>query len=184
MTMVETKVDVMIEVLIGREGKYSNHPSDTGGETMWGITIAVARANGYKGAMRDLPRNTAKAIYKSEYYEKPGFAVVAQYSEQIAEELFDTGVNMGQSVAATFLQRLLNALNRQGKDFADIAVDGQLGNQSFNALKAYFRVRPAAELILLRGLNCLQGARYVSLAEGRGKNEDFLNGWLEHRVII
>jgi lysozyme family protein len=177
-------VEAMIETLIGKEGGYSNHPSDTGGETMWGITIAVARANGYQGPMRSMPRDTAKAIYRSEYFVKPGFATVAQYSPKIAEELFDTGVNMGQSVPSTFLQRLLNALNRQGKDYPDIAVDGQLGNQSFNALKAYFRVRPAAETILLRGLNCLQGARYIALAEGRGKNEDFLNGWLEHRVSL
>lgn len=177
-------VDAMIERLIGKEGKYSNHPSDTGGETMWGVTWRVARANGYQGPMKSMPRDEAKRIYKSEYYIKPGFDVVAKYSARIAEELFDTGVNMGQSVPARWLQRLLNALNRQGKDYGDIVVDGQLGNQTFNALQCYFKARPAAELILLRGLNCLQGERYITLAEGRGANEDFLNGWLEHRVEL
>ena len=35
--------DTAFHHLLGHEGSYSNHPSDPGGETMWGITIAVAR---------------------------------------------------------------------------------------------------------------------------------------------
>lgn len=50
-----------------------NDPSDKGGETNYGITVATARANGYKGAMRDLPLQTAKDIYRNEYLVKPGF---------------------------------------------------------------------------------------------------------------
>ncbi len=91
-------VDAMIETLVGKEGGYSNHPSDTGGETMWGITVAVARANGYTGPMRSMPRDTAKDIYRRKYFVLPGFDRVAEQSAAVAEELFDTGVNMGPSV--------------------------------------------------------------------------------------
>lgn len=176
-------VDAMIETLVGKEGGYSNHPSDTGGETMWGITVAVARANGYTGPMRSMPRDTAKDIYRRKYFVLTGFDRVAEQSAAVAEELFDTGVNMGPSVAATFLQRLLNGLNRQGKDYADIGVDGDVGPATLRALKAYLAKRGKdGEKVLLKGLNALQGTRYIALAEGRSANEDFLHGWLLNRL--
>ena len=176
-------IDAMIETLIGKEGGYSNHPSDTGGETMWGITVAVARANGYVGPMKDMPRNAAKTIYLRKYYTLPGYADVATHSVKVAEELFDTGVNMGPSIGSMFLQRLLNALNRQGKDYPDLKVDGDIGPATLRSLKAYLAKRSKeGEAVLLKGLNALQGARYISLAEGRAANEDFLHGWLLHRV--
>jgi lysozyme family protein len=37
--------------------------------------------------------------------------------------LFDTGVNMGPSVAVTFLQRALTALNRNGRDYGNYILD-------------------------------------------------------------
>lgn len=105
-------VDDLIEELIAREGGYTNHPADRGGPTRWGITEAVARAHGYAGAMRALPREEAASVYRRLYWLRPGFDRVAELAPRIAAELFDTGVNMGPEVAAGFLQRALNALNR------------------------------------------------------------------------
>ena len=55
-------VDELIEALIEREGGYVNHPNDRGGPTNYGITEAVARAHGFAGAMRSMPRSEAAAI--------------------------------------------------------------------------------------------------------------------------
>ena len=60
-------IDELIEELIEREGGYINHPADKGGPTRFGITEAVARAHGYAGAMSDLPREEAAAIYRRLY---------------------------------------------------------------------------------------------------------------------
>ena len=49
-------VDRLIDALIEREGGYVDHPADKGGPTCFGITEAVARAHGYAGPMRQLPR--------------------------------------------------------------------------------------------------------------------------------
>ena len=49
-------VDELIDALIDREGGYANHPSDRGGPTNFGITETVARAHGFSGPMRSLPR--------------------------------------------------------------------------------------------------------------------------------
>ena len=96
-------VDALIDELIEREGGYVNHPADRGGPTRFGITEAVARAHGYAGAMAQLPRDEAAAIYRRLYWLRPRFDQVAKRSPRLAEELFDTGANMGPAVAATFL---------------------------------------------------------------------------------
>jgi lysozyme family protein len=176
-------IEKLIDGVIGREGGYSNNPNDTGGETMWGVTIRVARANGYQGPMRDMPRETAKDIYFQQYVQRPGFASVMALSEAIAEELVDTGVNMGPGVASLFLQQALNGLNNQGRDYADIAEDADVGDGTIRALKAYLAKRgKEGEGVMLKALNCLQGARYIELARGRAANEAFLYGWLRARV--
>lgn len=165
------------------EGGYVNNPNDPGGETMRGITVAVARAAGYLGPMHDLGADQAKAIRCARYWIQPGFDRVAAVSPAVASELYDTGVNMGVEIAATFLQRALNVLNRQGKDYPDVAVDGAIGDATVAALRALFQARGLPALaVMLKALNCLQGARYIALAEARGQLEDFEFGWLAQRV--
>ena len=176
-------IETFIENVIGKEGGYVNHPNDRGGETIWGITVGVARECGYKGPMRGMSRDMAKDIYRTQYIVKPGFAAIAEISETIAEELVDTGVNMGPAVPSMMLQRALNALNNQGRDYADLAVDGQAGPGTRAALKAFLKKRGKdGEAVLHKALNCLEGERYIDLAEKRQKNEAFVFGWLRTRV--
>ena len=113
-------VDAIIEDLIDREGGFVSNPADRGGPTCFGITEAVARAHGYAGPMRQLPREEAARIYKRLYWLRPDFDQVASRNNGLAKELFGTGVNMGPAVAITFLQRALTALNRNARDYADL----------------------------------------------------------------
>lgn len=173
----------LIAELIAREGGYVNDPRDAGGETNFGITERVARANGYTGAMRAMTRTQAAAIYESQYWFRPRFADIEPLYPKVAAELFDTGVNMGTAKASEFLQIALNALNNQARDYGDIREDGAIGPASLAALKAYKAKRGAeGEGVLLKALNCLQGARYIELARMRAANEAFVYGWLRTRV--
>lgn len=177
--------DTLIAKLLPLEGGYSNNPADAGGETNWGVTIGVARENGYAGSMRAMTQAQAAAIYRAKYYAKPGIYLLAPLSAKIAGEMFDTGVNMGTGTAGIFLQRALNALNEQGKDYPDIVVDGGVGPGTAAALRSLLATRgPGAEAVVLKALNCLQGARYIELAEGRSANEAFEFGWLANRVSL
>jgi len=176
-------VDELIDDVIDREGGFSDHPADRGGPTNWGITQAVARAQGYTGDMRRLSREQAAAIYRRLYWLRPGFDRVATRAPAIAAELFDTGVNMSQAVATAFLQRALNALNRGASDYPDVALDGQLGARTLAALDAFLARRgTGAEVVLLKAIEALQGERYVALAEARPADEAFLYGWLANRI--
>lgn len=180
----ELGVDGMIDALIEREGGFVSHPADKGGPTCFGISEAVARANGYAGAMQNLPRDEAAAIYRRLYWLRPRFDQVAKRSDRIAAELFDTGVNMGPAVAATFLQRALTALNRNAGDYADLTPDGRVGPMTLHALDAFLAARgkSGGETVLMRALEALQGERYLRLAERRPANEAFLYGWLANRI--
>jgi lysozyme family protein len=181
---VSKAIDQLLTELIGREGGYVNNPADRGGATMYGITEAVARANGYDGAMNQLPIEKARAIYRAIYWERPHFDLVAARAPRIAEKLFDIGVNMGPAVAATFFQRALTALNRGASDYPDLVPDGRLGNVTLSGLDAFLRLRgrETGQTVLLHALDALQGERYIRLAETNPKQETFLYGWLANRI--
>ncbi len=176
-------VDQLIDALLEREGGYVNHPADRGGPTNFGITEAVARVHGYRGAIRALPRAEAELIYRRLFWLRPRIDQVAKRSWRIAAELFDTGVNMGPAVAVTFLQRELSALNRNARDYPDLTPDGRIGPRTLQALDSYLKLRgKSGETVLLRALDALQGERYLRLAERRPANEAFLYGWLANRI--
>lgn len=177
-------IDEMIAGILDREGGYVNHPSDPGGATNFGITQRVARANGYQGDMRSLPKQTAINIYRREYVEKPRFLAIAEIDPLVAEEVIDSGVNAGTSRAARWFQQSLNVLNRRQVDYSDVVDDGIIGPKSIAAFQALRRKRGAATArrLMLKCLNGLQFMHYYSLAAGNTKFEDFMPGWVDGRL--
>lgn len=107
--------------LLGHEGGYSNHPSDPGGETIWGITVAVARQNGYRGEMALMPVDFAKRVYKKMYWDK---VKCDEVPERIRYALFDAAVNSGTGQAVRWLQRAVG-----------VADDGDLGPVTLAAIR-------------------------------------------------
>jgi lysozyme family protein len=108
------RLAALTDGVIGREGRYSNNPSDTGGEAMWGITIAPPQVAGYAGPMRFMPREVGVGIYDLFYIRQPGFDRIDDVLPELAAKLIDIGVNIGTATAGSFLQRALNHLDGQG----------------------------------------------------------------------
>jgi lysozyme family protein len=116
------------------EGGYTDHPSDPGGATNLGITIAeLARVRGHpvsKADVRALTREEAAGIYASRYWapicgdELPAGVDLA---------VFDCAVNQGLGRAVPYLQMA-----------AGVAADGHLGPMTLAAVKA----APADRLLL------------------------------------
>lgn len=173
----------LVQGVIEREGGFVDHPDDSGGATCWGITQALARQRGYAGRMQDLTQDEARRIYHAEFWAPLNLDAVYTLSPLIAEELFDTAVNTGKSMAAGWLQRTLNGFNLKGTIYADLKVDAQVGPATLAALRSYLTFRKKdGERVLFRALNSLQGAFYISLAERREKDESFVFGWFLNRV--
>lgn len=173
----------IINEIIEREGGYVNNPNDSGGPTMYGITIAIASAYGWKRPMDQFPRSYAFDIYQKMYWDNLNLTNVELIYPRVAEKLADMGVNIGIGRAAEFLQRSLSVLNNQGKDYPDLKIDGSIGGQTISALTSYRQKRGSdGQIVLVKMLNSLQGAHYISLAERRQKDETFIFGWFKNRI--
>lgn len=128
--------DQAFDELLGHEGGYSRHPSDPGGETMWGVTRKVAVQEGYSGDMHLLPRDTAKAIYRKRYWD----AIQADKLPETARfVIFDAAVNSGVTQAVKWLQRCV-----------DVVDDGVLGPMTLKAASEAPGLRLAVEFVALR----------------------------------
>ena len=114
--------DKAFDILMGHEGGYSNNPRDPGGETMWGITLQVARKHGYMGPMQDLPLTEAKRIAKIEYWDP---VRADDLPEAIRFDAFDAAYHSGPRQSIRFLQRAVGT-----KD------DGIIGPQTLAAVRA------------------------------------------------
>lgn len=173
------------QIIHAREGLYSNDAGDSGGETVlgltrkydadwagWPIVDAYKKLLGFPGNLKGANLdNMAMLYYEKKYWMPMKLESVANQS--IATELFESGINIGINLEGTYLQRTLNVLNRNGKDYPDLSVDGIIGSKTLTALSI---ADPENVLI---GLNVLQGARYFQLCEQYPKNEKFMNGWLK-----
>lgn len=162
----------VIDEVLKSEGGYSNHPSDAGGETNFGITKAVAVANGYNASMRDLPLDYAKKIYKNEYWDKLKLDQVR--NQEVAEILFDVAVNAGVGRAAEFMQRMVNYMTK-----SNIEPDGKIGKITIGKVNEIDTSKEAELATMI--LATLQGAHYMACCDRREANEDFLLGWLRRQ---
>lgn len=106
-------IDQALTILLKHEGGYSDHPSDPGGATMYGITQRVARQHGYTGHMRELPLSVATAIYRKQYWS---MIKAEQLPEALRFHVFDAAVNSGHVQAIKWLQQC-----------AGVKVDGIIG---------------------------------------------------------
>jgi lysozyme family protein len=127
--MAASNYDECLRHVLGHEGGYVNHPRDPGGETNCGITVAVARANGYRGPMRDIPMDAVKRIYRTKYWDA---LRCGDLPAGVDYAVFDYGVNSGVSRSAKALQRIVG-----------VADDGRIGPATLGAVRG----RDAAALV-------------------------------------
>ncbi|ATN93503.1 putative secretion activating protein [Pseudoalteromonas phage J2-1_QLiu-2017] len=186
MNALYEKVGRWIEAVIEKEGEeYTNHEDDSGGPTKFGITEDTLKSLPLDLEVKDLTKEDAIFIYYQEYYHKPKYELLVDIGfDRLAEELFDTGVNMGVRTGIKFLQRTLNVFNNKQKYYDDLKVDGYLGTKTISAIKdlVYIRGASKTEAVLFNSVNSLQAARYIELAENDEKDETFVWGWISKRA--
>jgi lysozyme family protein len=111
--------DEAVSRVLKHEGGFVDHPSDPGGATNYGITVAVARSHGYNGPMRALPESMARHIYHVAYWRPMRCDDLPAGARYVA---LDAAVHSGVRQAALWLQRALG-----------VAADGVIGPRTLAA---------------------------------------------------
>jgi len=167
------------------EGGYSNDPDDAGGETYKGVArkfnptwdgwIIIDNTTNIDTLKnnKDLQENV-EVFYKAMYWDKFQGDLIP--NQEIANELFDNAVNMGVNRSVTFLQKSLNVLNRNQKNYNDIIEDGIFGNNTLKTLHKYLNYDKPN--LILKVMNILQGAHYINYMKKSPSQEKYARGWL------
>ena len=135
--------DEIIEQVLEHEGGYVDDPTDSGGETKYGISKRAYPDEDIKA----LTVERAKELYKRDYWDR---FKVDNLPDRIRHIYFDMCVNMGGGRATKILQEACNSKNSYKID-----VDGGIGKNTIKAsanledfrLRAY-RVMFYAELVM------------------------------------
>jgi len=112
--------------IVAREGGFVNDPSDPGGPTNHGVTLATMARLGIdltgdgKTDIRDvkaISQQQAIELFVEHYFNEPG---IARLPSALQASVFDMYVNAG-GAAIRILQGLLNDMH------IDVAIDGSIG---------------------------------------------------------
>jgi lysozyme family protein len=110
---VKSTYDVCLPLLLAHEGGYTNHPSDPGGPTNFGITIfdyrKYIKPEATAADVRAMTVEEAKRIYRTRYWD-------AQRCDELPAgvdyAVFDYGVNSGIGRSGKVLRRLVKLSDR------------------------------------------------------------------------
>ena len=98
------------------EGGYSNHPSDPGGATNWGITIIDARkywkANATPADVKAMPLSVAIDIYTKRYWRTPYYDC-DKLNAGVDLAVYDFGVNSGPARAKKYLDKAVGGTDQE-----------------------------------------------------------------------
>lgn len=161
---MDRNFDRAVTAVLAHEGGFVDHPSDPGGATNKGITIAnfrrYVKPNGTVADLRKLTTEQAKTVYRRMYWDA---VHGAELPDGVDFAVFDFAVNSGPPRAAKYLQAI-----------AGVSQDGRIGPATLKAVRAI----PHAKLI-----NVLCDDRLAFMKRIRHKKTgkllwiDFSRGW-------
>jgi lysozyme family protein len=128
--------------------------------------------------MSALPKQTAIDIYRRQYIVRPGFLPLVAIDAAVAEEVIDTGVNMGPARPTRFFRRAVNATCNTRLPITD--------SMDAVTVKAWADCRanlgPRSCVAMLDSLDGQQRAEYDRLVRANPRLRVFYRGWINHRV--
>ena len=178
------RFDECVNVVVGFEGGFSDHPQDSGGKTKYGITASTLESAKAKGwvpsniTIKNIKLDHAKTIYKKGYWDAIQADSLPHPLDLI---LFDSAVNHGPNAAVKLLQKSLNTL----LPYTELKVDGIIGPLTLRAVRDYegFQDAPGSHnksniryLCIDVLINRIE--LYLSIVLNNKSQEKFLKGWL------
>lgn len=171
--------DNAFQKTLGFEGGYSDDPNDPGNWTGGKVGIGILKGTKYGISaasypdedIKNLTLDRSKFLYHRDYWDPLSLDAVTV--GPIAEEIFDTGVNMGIGQAGIVAQRAINFLE-PGPDDLPLIVDGVIGPETLRYINKWCLKDPEA---LFKALNGFQFMRYSEIAHTTSKRFDW--GWMK-----
>ena len=117
-----------LSLVLKHEGGWADQPSDPGGATMRGVTLATFRRyvkpNATKDDLRKITDEQIAAVYRRHYWDA---VAGAELPDGIDYAVFDFAVNSGPARAAKYLQAIVGT-----------TTDGKIGPATLAATRAMF----------------------------------------------
>ena len=175
------------------EGGYVHDPDDKGGETHRGVArrfhsdwpgweivdkIKLDHPEDFVRRINDDPKlvELSKQLYREKYWNPILGDQIP--NQQLANKVFDTGVNQGVKTSVRYLQEGLNLLNRNQKSYSDVKNDGVMGANTLESVTSFLKLESGQPDYLLKLLNLMQAWKYVELMRADKTQEKFARGWL------
>lgn len=155
-----SRFEIAIKNVLEAEGGYVNDPSDSGGETKFGIS-----KRSYPDIdIKNLTIDHAKEIYKKDFWDNKACDKIE--SLELSVKVFDSSVNIGEKPTVILLQRALRACN---VNVIEDGIYGPVTNKSIELLKTE---------CFLTAFKSERAGYYRELCAKWPKNLRFLKGWL------
>jgi|GEM_PF-427947 len=157
------------------------HPSWGG----WVIVDALRRAASNENELRrtldqnERLKKEVRFFFKQIYWDR--FAGDRIPDQRIADELFDTSLNLGVHRAVCFLQESLNLLSGYREKHGSIPEDGRFGPMTLETLETYLKAEDSLDL--LKVMNVLEGMHYIGYLRKQPLQEDFARKFLKRIKI-
>jgi lysozyme family protein len=169
------------KITMSSEGGYANNPADHGGETYKGIarnywkTWAGWPIVDRIAATKPPKLNTALAadahlqtlvlsFYKTNFWDTESLDSIND--QQVANQLFDTAVNMGTAAASKFLQQAVNTIKPNA-----LTVDGQIGSHTIAEANS------CTGAALYNAVCHLRKAKYDAIIAHNPTQQQFAKSW-------
>jgi len=111
--------DNALKSVISIEGFYSDDPNDPGNWTGGRVGVGILKGTKYgisagsypELQIKHLTLKEARVIYHRDFWNKMNLGLLVPYSNDLANMLFNLGVNCGARRGIMFLQAAINTLN-------------------------------------------------------------------------
>jgi len=178
----------------GYEGEGTvNHWADRGGETYAGISrkfhpdwagwryLDLLAQDGRRPALQE--QHEIDLLHADFFMRKFWIAAGCHHidDQDIADEMYDSAVNVGTGRAQEWLQVALNVCNRRGTLWPDLTVDGRVGPLTAKAAAQAVNDR-LRKWLVLQMQETQQRHHYMNLAMADPTQEENIFGWFRLRV--
>jgi len=159
---------------ITTEGGYVNDQQDPGGETYKGIARKIfskwagwqsidmlKRQSGFPGNIDKYPeiQQLVEDFYRVEFWDRMHLDAIT--SQEIANSIFDFGVNAGIGTSSTLAQLVV-----------EVTTDGIIGNDTIAAINS-FNVDH-----FIAAFTVAKIARYITIVKKRPTSRKYFYGWI------